>query len=80
MRMMRRLVPLPGVKPLLSSDLSPERLISDAFGWVLRSQAVSAHHGDQKLCELNEDLSSLVHTSPHIHMLMSGACTRHAPA
>lgn len=39
-------------------------------------QAVSAHHGNQKLFELNEDLTNLFHMSPHIHMLIEGASRR----
>lgn len=39
-------------------------------------QAVSAHHGNQKLFELNKDLTNLFHMSPHIHMLIAGASRR----
>lgn len=39
-------------------------------------QAVSAHHGNQKLFELNEDLTNLFHMSPHIHMLIEGSSRR----
>lgn len=39
-------------------------------------QAVSAHHGNQKLFELNEDLNNLFHMSPRIHMLIGGASRR----
>lgn len=57
--------------PLTHGKTSPfSRLISDMFECVTPChwQAVSAHHGDQRLFELNKDLRNLyphVTTRPH---------------